>query len=158
MSISDKFYRDRNLMSSLVALNRAYFSAVSKEVKFDILLKRLRLIKHFGVDEALEEELANILKNKTTDESTQTVDSLRNDIEGIIDFQVCQGHWICSHPDVPESLTGKAFNNTKMQEDKVKLVPTEDDILGSQSTSLKTGPAVVASRDISIGTTQIPFH
>ncbi|VDL19739.1 unnamed protein product [Hymenolepis diminuta] len=149
MSISDKFYRDHDLMSSLVALNRAYFSAVSKEVKFDILLKRLRLIKSFGVDEALEEELANVLKNKTTDESTQTVDSLRNDIEGIIDLQVCQGHWICSHPDVPESLTGKAFNNTKMQEDKVKFLPV--DILGSQSTSLKTGLKVVASRDISIG-------
>ncbi|KAM3184911.1 hypothetical protein ACTXT7_007447 [Hymenolepis weldensis] len=144
MSISDKFYRDRNLMSSLVALNRAYFSAVSKEVKFDILLKRLRLIKNFGVDEALEEELANILKNKTTDESTQTVDSLKNDIEGIIDFQVCQGHWICSYPDIPESLTGKAFNNTmEMQEDKVKFVTTEADILGSQSTSLEIGPVVV---------------
>nr|CDS27389.1 SET and MYND domain containing protein 4 [Hymenolepis microstoma] len=88
LSMSDKFYRERKLMKALVAVNRAYFSAVSKAVKFDILLKRIRLIKKFNVDEVLEEEMGFILKNKPTDEETQTADSLREDIERIIDFQV----------------------------------------------------------------------
>ncbi|VDN96059.1 unnamed protein product [Rodentolepis nana] len=158
LSMSDKFYRERNFKRALVAINRAYFAAVSKEVKYHVLLKRIRLIKKFNVDEVLEEEIGLIIKNKTSNEKTQSASSVREDIERIIDFQLCQGRWISVSPDSPKSLNGKTLDDpVKMERKKFKFVPINDDSEQLRNENSEMKYTAVASRNISIGRTKVGF-